>query len=238
MRPSFTKYVLAAVFASLLGAHFPVYAEQPGVCAAYLQEAGTPWFDDLKGDYSYYRSNQETTEPDGKTEYYRLGAGTSGIVFRVIKNEKTSYVKKEFHDENRKSLELAAFQIFAQALQGFEKADIAKVTNSDKPLEIEITDTRGRALDDVIRNELVPEPMREELKKNYDSLLRHMRDFIQTAYSGRVQFQPFPGTYMGLDILYAFIETSDPSRPIPVHVKPDNIIVDPYTLRMTVVDPF
>lgn len=188
---------------------------------------------------------ENIADADRSADIYHLGSGIAGgDVYRVVPRDKRlpSYVRKDYFVESGLVNDLRALaQLRALPPDAFPIRIVRTLKEFPEKKRLHIEDVPGRTLNDVLLDPALPASLRESLKNRYlDAIARLEQAIAKLPGASRPNQRDFRDL-KGMPRALLFSITRNDGRGtsrIDIMLKSDNIIVDPETFELTLIDPF
>ncbi len=188
-----------------------------------------PYFTPELGEPIYPYGLDLSVPPNAKI--FKLGKGEFGAVYRIEESNGQSFVVKVYEDYEAKEMDLARFSYLAKVLNKsprlprvrFHLAQATELPGNQTRLNF----VPGRTLASLLDSRDTPTSLHLELIRRFDLLLQNLRADLATQ--GAV-FSSFGSPIMVKDRRGKFT--------IDFLLHHGNILVDPNTLEMTIIDPY
>lgn len=171
---------------------------------------------------------------DPTSHYSFLGKGEmGGTVYRVRPSDsKPSYVLKQYFDTEMRRKDELGFAKLLQLLPPMEGIEIVRPEVVGK-LSMKLPDINGETLEKAVNDPRLSDSQRIELTSRWNRFIKRVDSAVRGDPHSRGP------TYMTFSPLHRFLASfTENDQKFPILLKPDNVVVDPKTGRMFVIDPF
>ncbi len=179
---------------------------------------------------------------DDHFKYYQLGGGFNGTVYRVeSKSNGKEYVQKVFKAGLSSGLanDVKGFAL----IENFVKSEhapmkVVKIIKQQDDRTLLLEYTKGLTLKDFMKNPNISAGSKEKISHEYTQLLQKFDHYVQknTKVQERSFFDAFEPTEHQLS--FELEDKSLSEGYLLVYIHNENIIINPETLEMTLIDPY
>jgi len=181
--------------------------------------------------------------PIENAEFRILGSGQFGTAIRVIpKNGAPPFIIKRYKPKNAVGMspedaiknDLFGFRLLRGLKNSFR---VVQATRDVEPRILRIENSEGKALNQVLDNNEVPTNVKRYLTDEYNRLAESAKDQLEAnGFIPQTHSQTFAKKKYSL-LKHDFIIDLDAETRY-VSISPDNIVVNPKTLELILVDPY
>jgi hypothetical protein len=167
-------------------------------------------------------------------QFEYLGSGSNGKVYLATKPDGTKFSRKFYLEGSETNLvaDEIALGILEKAEQKYRSIHAVKVLRISG-MEMDLTYVKGVTLLDVLNKELLSSQDKLKVMKKYNRLINDLKKYLEENYRPRVsEITPDADR---TNNYYAHMVLN--GRDVQFQIKLDNVIVDPKTLKITIIDP-
>lgn len=193
---------------------------------------------------------------------YRLGWGAEASSFRVVsKSDDKVFTRKvfntdeedQFYSEGTRDRELRRLSLVRDIMKGCAQENkcfqLVNVIGQESDDIIDFEYIPGRTLDWFVRQRKISADMKKEFQRTYETFSKKIIDEIQKKYGPRaINYKSLKWRNAPKDLsYYSYLITivaddkmlkAGFEQETVIWLKPDNVLIDPFSGHMTLIDPY